>query len=111
MNSLFTSQFNYCPLAWMFHSRAMNYKTNHLHGRCLSIVRSDKTPSFKKHLETDRSVPIYISLQQGFSKKVKIWLLPVSIKFFQNEVSYVPNVKTTFYGTESLSYLGPKFGI
>ena len=26
MSRFFTSQLNYCPLAWMFHSRAMNNK-------------------------------------------------------------------------------------
>ena len=29
MNSFFTSQFNYCPLTWMCHSRTMNNKINH----------------------------------------------------------------------------------
>ena len=30
MNSFFTSQFNYCPLTWMCHSRTMN-NNNHFH--------------------------------------------------------------------------------
>ena len=42
MNSFFTSQFNYCPLTWMCHSRTMNNKINRLHERCLRIVHSDK---------------------------------------------------------------------
>ena len=29
MSSFFTSQFNYCPVVWMFHSRAMNNKIKH----------------------------------------------------------------------------------
>ena len=29
INSFFTSQFNYCPLTWMCHSRRMNNKINH----------------------------------------------------------------------------------
>ena len=29
INSFFTSQFNYCPLTWMCHSRTMNNKINH----------------------------------------------------------------------------------
>ena len=43
MNSFFTSQFNYCPFVWMFHSRTMNNKINQLHERCLRIVYSGKT--------------------------------------------------------------------
>ena len=29
MNSFFNSQFNYCPLVWMFHSRRNNNKIKH----------------------------------------------------------------------------------
>ena len=58
MNSLFTSQFNYCPLTWMCHSRTMNIKINRLHERCLRIVYSDKTSSFEKLLEKGGSVTI-----------------------------------------------------
>ena len=42
MNAFFTSQFSYCPLVWIWHSRANNNKTNILHERCLRIVYNDK---------------------------------------------------------------------
>ena len=121
MNSFFTSQFNYCPLVWMFHSRTMINKINHLHERCLRIVYSDKTSSFERLLETDRSVPIHIRnlliLATEFFKEGKD-LAPAifSEVFSKRSVQYnlrhtsdfsVPNVKSTFHGTESLSYLGP----
>ena len=32
------SQFGYCPLVWMFHSRRLNLKINKLHERALRIV-------------------------------------------------------------------------
>ena len=35
MNSFFKSQFSYCPLIFMFHSRIMNNKINRLHERCM----------------------------------------------------------------------------
>ena len=35
MNAFFKSQFSYCPLVWMCHSRANNDKINTLHERCL----------------------------------------------------------------------------
>ena len=41
MNSFFNSQFNYCPLVWMFHSRSINNKINRLHERVLRIVHND----------------------------------------------------------------------
>ena len=59
MNSFFTSQFNYCPLSWMCHSRTMNNKINCLHERCLHIVYSDKTSSFEKFSEKDGSVTMF----------------------------------------------------
>ena len=31
MKSFITSQFGYCPLIWMFHSRALNNKINSIH--------------------------------------------------------------------------------
>ena len=37
MNSFITSQFNYCPLVWMFHDRATNSKLNRIHERALSF--------------------------------------------------------------------------
>ena len=58
MNSFFTSYFNYCPLTWMCHSRAMNNKINRLQERCLHIVYSDKRSFFEKLLENDGSVTI-----------------------------------------------------
>ena len=50
MNSFFRSQFSYCPLIWMCHSRTNNRKINQLHERCLKIIYSDKQSSFVKLL-------------------------------------------------------------
>ena len=35
------SQFKYCPVVWMFHSRRTNSKINRLHERALGIVFDD----------------------------------------------------------------------
>ena len=37
MNSFFYSQFDYCPLVWMLHSRSINNKINPLHGRAYAL--------------------------------------------------------------------------
>ena len=42
MNAFFTSQFSYCPLVLMCHSRTNNSNTNLLHERCLRIIYNDK---------------------------------------------------------------------
>ena len=58
MNSFFRSQFNYCPLIWMCHSRTNNRKINRLHERCLRIIYG-KQSSFIKLLEKDNFVSIH----------------------------------------------------
>ena len=42
MNAFFTTQFSYCPLVWMCHSRTNNSKMNMLHEICLRIIYNDK---------------------------------------------------------------------
>ena len=59
MNSFFKTQFNYCPLIWMFHSRENNRKINRLHERCLRTIYNDKQSSFNELLEKDGSVSIH----------------------------------------------------
>ena len=41
MNSFIRSQFNYCPLVWMFHDRATNSKLNRIQERALRMVCKD----------------------------------------------------------------------
>ena len=59
MNAYFMSQFGYCHLAWMNHSRTLNNRTNGLHKRALSLVYNDFSPSFSELLEKDKSVTIH----------------------------------------------------
>ena len=51
MNAFFKSQFSYCALVWMCHSRANSGKINRLHQRCLRIIYSEKQSSFERLLE------------------------------------------------------------
>ena len=59
MNAFFKSQFSYCPLVWMCHSRANNGKINKLHQCCLQIIYSGKQSSFERLLEKDGSVSVH----------------------------------------------------
>ena len=59
MKAFIESQFNYCPLIWMFHSRTLNNKINRLHERALRIVYSDYKSSFCELLEKDKSFSIH----------------------------------------------------
>ena len=40
------SQFGYCPLIWMFHSRHQNNRINDLHERGLRMVYQDNKSTF-----------------------------------------------------------------
>ena len=53
MNVFFNSQFSYCPLLWMCHSRIINNKINRLHKRCLRIIYCDNQSSFEELQEKD----------------------------------------------------------
>ena len=53
------SQFGYCPLAWMFHSRGLHNKINSLHERALRITYGDGSSSFEDLLKKDNSVSIH----------------------------------------------------
>ena len=74
MNSFFNSQFSYCPLIWMFHSRIMNNKINRLHERCICLIYGDKTSSFEELLEQDKSVSIHTrNLQMLATEMFKVY--------------------------------------
>ena len=38
LKAVVESQFGYCPLAWLFHSRKSNFKINHIHEWTLRMV-------------------------------------------------------------------------
>ena len=59
MNSFFDSQFAYCPLVWMCHSRRMNNKINNLHYRALRIIYRVGHSTFDELLSRENSVTIY----------------------------------------------------
>ena len=53
------SQFYYCPLVWMLHSRYLNNKINRIHERAQRIANKDYESSFNTLLEKDDSVNIH----------------------------------------------------
>ena len=59
MKAFIESQFGYCPLIWMFHSRGVNNKINHLHKRSLRIVYKDNISSFEDLRKRDKSFTIH----------------------------------------------------
>ena len=59
LNAFFTSQFSYCPLTGMFHSRKLNNKINRSHERCLRVVYNYRLSIFEELLNKDNSVSVH----------------------------------------------------
>ena len=53
------SQFNYCPLVWMCHSRGLNNKINNIHKRPLRIGQNSRYDNLCK---SDVQLNIYLKL-------------------------------------------------
>ena len=58
INAFIESRFSYCFLIWMFRSRTLSNKINHLHERALRIAYSDYTSSFNEIQQSDNSFTI-----------------------------------------------------
>ena len=120
LKTFIESQFSYCPLIWMFHSRKLNHKINHIHERALRLVYNDYTSTFENLLLIDGSVSIHHrNIQKVATEmyKAKNNLSPeiTQNNFQQNEVSHLrsditflrPTVNTVYNGEGSLRSFGP----
>ena len=67
MKSFVISQFGYCPMVWMFHSRVLN---NRMNERALRLVYQDHNSTFEKLLIMDNSVTIHDYNLQVFSTEI-----------------------------------------
>ena len=59
MNAFILSQFSYCPMIWIFHSRKLNRTINKIHECALRIVYNDHQCTSEELLETDNSFTIH----------------------------------------------------
>ena len=59
MRSFIMSNFNYCPLIWMFHDRATSSRINRIHERALRIVYRETESSFDELLTKDNPVSVH----------------------------------------------------
>ena len=122
LESFVKSQFSYCPLVWMFSSRAMNVRINKLQERSLRILYRDDESTFEELLVKDNSITVHdqnIKLLALEMFKVKNDIQPNVLGRFvtHHEHNYDSRQNTQFlrdkvnsntYGLESIRILGPK---
>ena len=122
MKAFIESQFSYCPLIWMFHSRKLNNRINRIHERALRIAFKDYVSSFENLLQQDKSFTIHEkNLQRLVTEmfKTKNNLSPPFMKnvFPDSDTNANLRVKPCFktfnvrsvrYGTETVHFRGPQ---
>ena len=64
MKTFVMSQFQYCPLVWMCHSRKLNKKINRIQERALRIAYKDYVSDFEDLLRRDKAVTVHEKNQQ-----------------------------------------------
>ena len=122
MKAFITSQFSYCPLIWMFHSRNLNNKISRIHERAFRLVYQNNL-CFSEPLDLDNSVTVHqknLKVLVTEIYKIKNGIAPDIMKdiFELQNPSYNlrsscnqfrrENIKTVHYGLQSVRYLGPK---
>ena len=112
MKTFVESQFGYCPLSWMFHSRKANSKINNLQERSLRIVYNDYITSFKDLLKKDNSFKIHhkniqllaielFKVEKGIANPILCDIFPLrSIDYnLRSQTDFsVSSVNTTHFG-------------
>ena len=74
VNLFITSHFSHYPLVWMFHSRRLNNRIDHIHERALKIIYQDYDSSFKELLRKDKT-KIYKNVLIECQKQKSICIL------------------------------------
>ena len=117
MNSFVTSQFNYCPIIWMYCQRQSNNLINKIHEMALRIAYGDYTSTFVELLEKDSSVTIHernihalaleifktqYDFNPNFMKTIFSLVHHIYDTRYQNLTRPIP--RTVTYGLESFGY-------
>ena len=114
------SQFKYCPIVWMFHSRLTSNKINRLHERALKIVYDDGVSNFHPLLARGKSfcihhhniqrflIEIYKVLHDTNGNNLKELFVKrestISLRYMPELV--IPSVNSILKGKTSLRYFG-----
>ena len=122
MKAFVEAQFAYCPLIWIFHSRKVNSKINHLQERSFRITYNDYINPSKDLLKKDSSFKIYHKNTQSLAielfKVGKRIAYPILCDIFpRRSLDYnlrsqtdfsVSQFNTTHFGLNSIRFFASK---
>ena len=115
MKTFIESQFNYCPLIWMFHSRTINNKINgspqDFKSSFEGLLMKDNSFSMHERIIQSLAIEIYrilIGLPPSFLNNVFHKNISNNYDLRDHKELYSRNPKTVRYGTETVLYMTPK---
>ena len=117
MKSFVISQFNYCPIIWMYCQRKTNNRINRIHERALRIAYHDYVSDFQSLLEKADTVTIHQKNIQVLTLEIYKTLNNLNPEFMReifclkrhnyptrNQNLTYPNPHSVIYGLESFGY-------
>ena len=120
MKTFILSQFNYCPLVWMFCDRTLDNTINRIHENALRIVSQNKIADLNTLLLESNSasihkrnlqlviIEVYKTLQNihpSFMKEIFVQK-DITHNLRNNLLMRIPKMRTSSYGIERLYFLG-----
>ena len=123
-NTVILSNFNYCPLIWLFCNKGANKEIDRTHKRALRILYKDYESSFETLLARSGSNSINIkNLQKLMTEIYKsmnhlnpsiVWEFhekkPITYSLRIQNLCKLPTIKTLGFGLDSLSFRGSSYG-
>ena len=119
-SSFILTNFNYCPLIWMFCGKTTNDMVNRVHKRALRVLLNDYDSSFEELLHKNKEVTIHEKNSQKLMLEVYrcvtsgnpsfLWelfnrkILPYTLRI--KTLLQLPNTRAKKYGNESLTFRG-----
>ena len=122
VNAFITSQFSYCLLIWMFHSRKTDYKIGRTHERATRLAYKNNVSTFEQLLVKSNAVTtqerkLQLLMTEIFKTKSKLNTDFMTDIFKDRSVSYnhqqgsgtlLSVVRTTTYSIETVICIGNK---
>ena len=119
-NSFVLSNFNYCPLIWMFSGKSSNNEIKRIHKRALRVLLDDYGSTFEELLQKRGMYTIHAKNLQTLLLEVYKWLTSKNLSFLwdlferrptnynlsKKDLVQLPSTKTVRYGLNSLRFRG-----